>query len=434
MAWNLDYSMSLTNFPQSADSNRLLAGSGKIVWALMMHQNGSVHSLHAFDIIDSYQSLPDANEDLGSSRTGYIAPFKSFTSIGYGTAIATDGDTAYVGIGLSPEGTTFARIDVFRSWGVQAGSITTPVYMNSNIVIDNGSLWMSSYDINNNGEQELYRYNLTTKEWSKVGIPVRHQTEVRFLSRDHNGHILSCDYNNLSITKFTNVGAFVSTTRLAASAAGANRQPNYITIGDDRSVYIASFQGMISTFNPTTDAVASFSNGLGDVHSFVDDGTYLWVASKKRPMSVSYQGANYTCYESHMAGPTFDVEKWAAGGDGAAGAWAAGNYYVDDTEDLIRIRKSNNQIRHFGSTDRDIQIENPPGVELAGTKVNSVLVTPALSCATTDGVVSVPKHIWAITADNNLVAFPITAMHRPNFYQMNAVAMMSFGPYDYIGE
>lgn len=433
MAWKFDHSFTASTVTSTTEVNRYLAGEGGIVWAVL--SDASSHRIHVYAVSQTYMLKGPSDSIVdGHQEDGIFLAFQ-YKNVGYVSTIASSGDKAYVGINTASMTTTyFDNIKVLNSWGEGEIVLQTPVRMHSNIVVDNGKLWMTSYDIEESGQQQLYAYNLTTRVWSKVGIPVRHQTEPRFIARDHNGFILVCDYNNLSISKFTNAGAYVSTTRLAASAAGANRQPNFVTIGDDRSVYIASFQGMISKFDSLTDTVTSFSNGLGDVHSFVDDGTYLWVAAEKRPMSVSYNGTNYTCFESHMSGPTFDVEKWAAGGDGSAGAWAAGNYYVDDKEDVIRIKKSNNQIRHFGSSDRDIQIENPGSVTLAGVKVNSVLVTPSYVCATEDGNVTIPKYVWAITDENKVTAFPITAMHRPNYYQMQAVAMMSYGPYDYIGE
>lgn len=433
MAWKFDHSFTASTVTSTTEVNRYLAGEGGIVWAVL--SDTSSHRIHVYAVSQTYTLKGPSDSIVDGHQEDGIFLASQYKNVGYVSTIASSGDKAYVGINTASMTTTyFDNIKVLNSWGEGEIVLQTPVRMHSNIVVDNGKLWMTSYDIEESGQQQLYAYNLTTRVWSKVGIPVRHQEEPRFIARDHNGFILVCDYNNLSISKFTNAGAYVSTTRLAASAAGANRQPNFITIGDDRSVYIASFQGMISKFDSLTDTVTSFSNGLGDIHSFVDDGTYLWVAAEKRPMSVSYNGTNYTCFESHMSGPTFDVEKWALGGDGAAGAWASGNYYVDDKEDVIRIKKSNNQIRHFGSSDRDIQIENPGSVTLAGVKVNSVLVTPSYVCATTDGNVTIPKYVWAITDENKVTAFPITAMHRPNYYQMQAVAMMSYGPYDYIGE
>lgn len=442
MAWNFDHSFTAPVPSGAADLNRGLAGGGAMVWAMMA--GASSHTIKAYNIGLTYMNKqPDSNY-MDVVQQGSLVQVTEFTSlvqvtefpdVGYASTIASDGDVAYVGTNsVSMSSTVFDTIRIFYSWGEKGLWFRTPRHVNSNIVVDNGKLWMTSYDIDGSYQQQLMAFDLKTWQWSFSPIPVKHQLEPRYLSRDHNGHILLCDYNNLSITKFTNSGVFVSTTRLAASAAGANREPNYITIGDDRSVYVASFQGMISKYNPQTDVVTSFSNGLGDIHSFVDDGTHLWVAVEKRPMSVSHQGSNYTCVDSHMSTSEFDVTKWALGGDGAAGPWAAGNYYVDDKEDLVRITKANNRIRHFGSSDRDIKINNPGTVALSNIKVNSVLVTPSYVCATSTGNVTIPKYVWAITDDNKIVAFPITAMHRPNYYQLNAVAMMSFGPYDYIGE
>lgn len=438
MAWNFDRVAQNGSFTNTADGNRMLAGDGKMVWALMLPLTGTAsHDIWCYDAVATHMGFSADGSNLAGTESSAPMPACRHQAVGSVATIAADGDTCYAALSdasFSLEATYFDNIQVLYSWGTKGVLIKAPVRMNSNLVIDNGKLWMSSYDINQSGQQTLYVYDLTSKAWSSTPIPTRHQTQPRFLARDHFGHILVCDYNSLSVTKFSNAGAFISTTRLAASAAGANRQPNFITISDDRSIYIASFQGMISKFDSTTDTVTSYSNGLGDVHSFVDDGTYLWVASEKRPSSVSYNGENWTCYKSHMSLGTFDQMMWQQGGDGAAGAWAASNYYVDDKEDVIRITKSNQQIRHFTSEDRDIAIESPSSVALGGVKVNSVLMTPSFVCSTKDGNITVPKYIWAITENNHLVAFPNTSMWRPNFYQMNGVAMMSFGQYDYIGE
>lgn len=437
MAWNLDRSATLAG-DSTEDATRQLSSSGKLVWALMLSGSGAEsHRLVCFDAYKAHASFGDIADDLVTTKTATLDIVADHPYVGSIATILAEGDVCYAGdveARWATSSTTFGSVRTFTSHGAYGTTINCPVRMNSNLVCDNGKLWMASYDISELGQQTLYSYDLTTFEWLSTPIPTKHQSAPRFLSRDHNGHILVCDYNGLSITKYTNTGVFVSTTRLAASAAGANRQPNFVTLGDDRAVYIASFQGMISKFNPTTNAVTSYSNGLGDVHSFVDDGTYLWVAAEKRPMSVTYNGDVYTCFKSHMAGPAFDQMMWQQGGDGTSGAWTSGSYYVDDKEDLVRITKANQTIRHFTSEDRDIAIQSPSGIDLGGDKVNSVLVTPSFVCSTEDGYVTVPQYIWAITEANAVVAFPNSAMWRPNFYQMNGVAMMSFGQHDYIGE
>lgn len=412
-----------------------IALDGKLLWMI------NKTSVKCIDIVQWHMSItPDE----------YIIDERG--DQGYGTFMSLDlpltphrlvayDDKAYITQSdNAPSPSRFKKIVVVNTAGHIVETIVTPQLMNSNLVIDAGKIWMVSYDINDNYQQSLYWYDLTTKVWASFPISVRHQTEERFLANDHSGHILICDYNNLSVTKFTNAGVFVSTTRVAASAGAANREPKYITVDQNRNAYVSSFNGMISKMDVDADTFAMFSTGLGDVYSFADDGVHQWIATKKRASVVSHNGAVFQCIESHIGRtpPSADVEKWMVLSGPTAvpvdGAWAEGAYYVDDKADLLRINRTNQTLRHFSTSERDIQIQDPSGSTLIDTTVNKVLVSQPFSCSTKDGVISIPQYTWIVTNQCRVLGFSTDAMFRENFYEMKGIAMISYGNYDYTGD
>lgn len=427
MAWNIDKCLHAKRGAAVEDANTLLANASTFLWAVLPVA-GKHHLMMWWTGLD-YQLLPQADTLTVDAQQRTLSSPAIDIEVGFVSQLAAYGDFAYVGVNeFSLKQTTFDSIQVYNTAGKLVETLDCPTTMNSNIVVDNSKLWMVSSTPFNNDRQSLFWYDLVQKTWQFAGIPVRHQERVRFLARDHDGHILICDYNNLSVTRFSNTGVFQATTRIAPSGGGANREPSFITIDDLRNVYISSFQGMISKLNTTNNTAAPFSTGMGDVHAFADDGTYLWIATKKRPSSVSWQGRNLTCYYSHVArGTAPDVEMWQDGGDGAAGVWTPGAYYVDDQEDVLRIKKSTQEIRHFSTMERDILIQPTAAGAVAGKKVNNILVTPA--------TLLMPSYVWMIFEDNQIMGWPSSgSMYRDNHYEMKGYAMMSVGQYDYIGE
>lgn len=438
MAWNFNVVLSSPTYGAAVPADGPqpdIAIDGKCLWFI------SKTTVKCMDItawhmsIDSDANVIDKRGDQGWGTFVAVTVPKATNRI-----VAFD-DKAYITQSdYTATPSQFNSIVVVNTAGQIVETLKMPELMNSNLVIDNGKMWMMSHATNSNFQQLLYWYDLTTQVWQSYPVPVRHQTVERYLACDHSGHILICDYNNLSITKFTNTGAYLTTTRVAASSGAANREPNFITTDQNRNTYVASFNGMISKMDTATDAFTMFSAGLGTVAALADDGTHQWVASKKRASVVSYNGSLYECVESHIGRlpPTAlqDPVKWATLSEGEAtdGAWTEGAYYVDGKADLLRINRANQTLRHFSTSERDIQIEDPSGSTMIDTTVNKVLVSPSFTCATKDGVVTVPQYVWVVTNQCRVLGFPTDAMFRENFYEMKGFAMMSFGNYDYTGD
>lgn len=435
MAWNIDKCLYAQVGTASTSANRLISAAGKQLWAVV--PLGQTHQLVSFDIVGWHSSMAPADERLVDPQSRAYSPDISVSDVGNVSQLTAYGDFVYVGSSeFSTQASNFTKIKVYSTAGKLVEIVTPPVMMNSNIVVDNSKLWMVSYSTNAAAQQTLYWYDLNAKVWSSAGIPVRHQDKARFLARDHSGHILICDYNNLSVSRFSNNGVFQNTTRIAPSGGGANREPSFIAIDDLRNVYVSSFQGMISKLDTVANTATPYSTGMGDVHGFVDDGVNQWIATEKRASSVSWQGRNLTCYYSHVArGTAPDVEMWQDGGDGAAGTWTPGTYYVDAQEDVLRIKKTSQEIRHFSTMERDLLINPTAGGSVAGRKVNNILLTPSMTITTVGGNITVPSYVWMIFSDNGIQGWPATgSMFRENYYEMKGLAMMSVGQYDYVGE
>lgn len=414
------------NFPD-------MALDGKLLWVI------AAKTVKCIDIVQWHLAVTPDEAVLTTRGETYTSAFVTVeTPLTCHRIVAFD-DKAYVTQSdESYTGSSFKQIVVVTTAGQIAETIKTPETMRSNLVLDAGKLWMTSYDINDNYQQELYWYDLTTKVWGHTPVPTRHQVQERFLACDHSGHILICDFNSLSITKFSNAGTYISTTRVAASGGAANREPRYITTDQNRNTYVSSFNGMISKMDTTADTFTMFSAGLGDVSSFADDGTHQWIASKKRASVVSYNGLLYECKESHIGRltPAADPEKWVTLSEGEAidGAWALGAYYVDGKYDLLKINRANQTLRHFSTKERDIQIEDSPGTPIIDTLVNKVIVSQPFTCSTKDGIISVPQYVWTVNNQCRVKGFSTDAMYRENFYEMKGFAMVSYGNYDYTGD
>lgn len=446
-AWNFDRTASSTHYKMTVeDAPYTLATAGQLVWAALPMDAINRSKLLLINMIQfiDFKNESDVLDDLVNPLHRDIEVARSwdpskdsqgeynFKSLRHLTAV---GQKCYAASCHDHEFDKFEHLVEFTV-GDSPVKIEAPEYMFSNICYDNGRIWMTSYDMNEKGEQYLFWYDIASEEWHSTAIPAKHQRDTeRFVSRDDNGFILVTNANDLSVSKFTNDGVYVNNIRLAQAGAAANRYPTKMTVNtSDRTVFVASFQGMISKLNAATNTVTAYSTGLGEISSFTDGGQYLWVSSEKRPSSVTHNGSVWTCVKTHMSTTVFDVEAWAPGGDSAQGAWAPGSYYVDDTFDLIRIDKVTQQIRHFGTEDRDVRIQQVAGTMMSGVEVNSVIATQPITYITKDGNRTIQSHIFSINADGEIIAVPQDSMWRPNLFSMKGVAMVSFGTHDYIGE
>lgn len=441
MAWHFD--RVLTSLGQHTPVTTTgpqpdIAVNGKLLW--LVTPAAGEDAIHCYDIVHIHTYITPDDVLIDSIPEETFAPFLKVDSPRIPCYVAAYSDKAYITQSdYNANPAEFDEVIVVSTSGQIDESIELPVAMRSNLIIDDGKLWMVSRDINDSFQQTLYWYDLSTKSFGSAPIPVRHQTQVRSLVRDHAGHVLVADYNNLSITKFTNKGVFVSTTRMAADTGGANREPSQFALDENRNLYVSSYNGMISKMDTTTDTFTWFSNGLGDVSAMADDGTFQWVGTQKRASSVSYAGTIYVCKESHIArGSSPDLTKWdvddSEDAEAIDGVWTAGSYYVDGKGDLLRINKTTQSMRHFSTTERDVQIVDDASVTVTGSAINKVLVTPSFVAATKDGNLTVPSYTWAVTNACRIIGFPFGSMYRQNFYEMKGVAMMSVGTYDYTGD
>lgn len=441
MAWHFDRTASTDKFTNDVDGPRLLTSNDRYVWMATPSDVPDVSTLVCFDMFEYINFKNESNEleDTVSTLHLPINERRKFNLItdrkSIHAIVALPDGNCWAGSTEYHDGSGFAQLFAYNTSSGSPVDLTYSDYvLKSNLSYGYGRLWATSAGATSEGSQLLCWYDVETGVWDETPIPAKHQSEPRSVCCDGNGFVLVTNANDLSISKFTSDGVFVSNIRLAQSGAGANRHPTHIIPSDNRTVLVSSFQGMISRVNTISETVTSYSTGLGEISSFTDGGQFLWVSSEKRPSSVVYSGQTYTCVTTHMSTGSFDVSSWAAGGDAAQGDWNPGSYYVDDTFDLIRINKTTQQIRHFGTEDRDIQIAQVGETTMSGVEVNSVISTPILNFAYPEGTRVIEPHIWSLNKKGELVMFPQDAMWRANTFALNGVAMVSYGIHDFIGE
>lgn len=438
MGWNFDKVL-VSNYsdeiPMGAPAPTI-AVSGRFVWACYPKRTTGdfkpYTTVKCFDILAWHRNILDDQYVVIRRPATYTNPILVTTIDGWAASIVARGDELF--IGTTNSGSSFNTITVVATSGSDY-TIDCPSYMNSDLVYENDKLWMASPSAYG---RVLYWYSVKTRSFGSRPIPVRGQQTKVVLSNDHNSQILVCDFNNLSVSKFSSTdGAHLSTTRISAGGGTANREPSALTVDSNRNVYVASYNGMISRMDSTTDTFSMFSAGLGDVVSMADDGVHQWVATKKRASVVSHNGELYRCTKSHIGRGTKPSDtQWEKLSEGEAidGNWVAGAYYVDDKPDVLRINKAAQTIRHFSTDERDIKIDDPAGVSLEGIVVNKITTNRAFTCPTTSGSVAIPKYVWLITETGTVVGLPTDAMFRPNNFELKGYAMMSAGQYDYTGD
>lgn len=424
--------------PLGLENGPKMCNDGKLLWTI--NPTGGPSAVKCYDIVSMHRKILDQSYVVDVTPIANAGHFVEINVPLYPLQITSLGDRAFIACADSQfTGGRFDQLVIVNTVGTIERTIKLPETMKSNLAITNNKVWMVSDDHNANFQQILHWYDLSTETFGQAPIPCRHQVEPRVLARDYNGFILVADYNNLSITKFTNAGTFVSTTRVAAAGSAANREPGHFTINHNKEVFISSFNGMISKMNTMNDTFTWYSTGLGDVTSMSDDGTFQWVATQKIASTVNFKGKVYKCKESHIArGTEPDDKKWDIESDPKVkaedGSWTAGSYYVDDKGDILRIQKTSQKLRHFSTEERDIKIEDNSIAPVVGSSVNSILSTPSFVVETDVGLLTIPGYTWALTDTSHIIGFQAGPMFRENTYEMKGLAMISYGNYDYTGD
>ena len=153
----------------------------------------------------------------------------------------------------------------------------TTYSMKSNLGVSGGKLWFVGTSFGDNATQKIYSYNPITNVRNSTDIPVRPSVARTWITSGYNGGVYITNYNNVSISKFSDVnGDFISTIRM-------NAFPTHAFTGPDRRIWVSSFGGMVTLVDYDDDqAHNDYSSGVGDnmravsVASDPTNSAYLW--------------------------------------------------------------------------------------------------------------------------------------------------------------
>jgi hypothetical protein len=275
--------------------------------------------------------------------------------------------------------------------GLSSNVISFTGTLNSNIIVANNILWWSTLE-ETNDEQLLYHYNIATGVTTTTIIPTRVQTSAkRYLNFDFNGHILVTAYNTHSISKFSNTGTYIGTYLNNDSVSGLNKEPNFIFTSQDKTAYIGSYKGMISTFDTTTNVVSHFGYGLNNIKGFMDLDNYIWFCTGTilGRMTKSNKHLNYSGI------PT-----------------------IVDADDPAFPPTNLSIITETTGCDRLIITPNIDTTKWNGSAIVSTTINNFIFCI----------------QGSSLFAVEATALYRTPYYEVSGHSMISKGQHDYIGE
>lgn len=155
----------------------------------------------------------------------------------------------------------------------------TKYNMLSNLESANTKLWFAGQCFSDNAAQKLYSYDVLTGARTTTDIPVRPQLQRIWIANGYNGSVYITNYNNVSVTRFSDTGVFGATIRM-------NAFPSYIWGGPDRRIWASSYGGMLTLIDFDDDGAHNNwgTDGAGGVPSSravafqIDptDGSKMW--------------------------------------------------------------------------------------------------------------------------------------------------------------
>lgn len=150
---------------------------------------------------------------------------------------------------------------------------TIDILLTTNCVPEYGNfkLWFTSSFSDNNTKQKIFYYDLTDSTWSTpIDIFGAHQDEPRKILWGLDDFVWITAYNETGILKYNaDTGAYIAQVIV-------NRKPETLSVNDDKEVLVASFLGMISAVNQTTNVSTNITGNAVIPDSIIDDGTYIW--------------------------------------------------------------------------------------------------------------------------------------------------------------
>lgn len=285
--------------------------------------------------------------------------------------------------------------------------------MNSNILYENNRLWMVSTakkDELPNDRQKVYTWGgpVGRRNWATVEIPTKKQLVRAMMCAGHNGYVYITNFNNVSVAKFNaQTYAFDKFIRV-------NAFPQQIWASSNRDIFVASYGGMLSRIDPTTDEVFNVHSTIATATSLAPmSSDYVWFTSMKsihpgeeikfddstvigrvnrNDNSVRFSGKSKKKIDSV---PPFTGDK-------------------DAFKDVDYVSESSYSGKSVGKTSSD----NPNAAPEAGDKIQSSITY------------EVKKHDWNIeTADINFIRCYVTTPFQYQKFNGTAWETVDVKPY-----
>lgn len=316
--------------------------------------------------------------------------------------VAFGGGHVYVSNG--PNFQTITKINVETR--VIVGTVSCPATMTSNLVFENGCLWMVE-EWPATRLQKLYRFNVSTALFTSTDIPERRQTSRAFIAAPLNGSIYVSNFNNVSVCKFnSSTGAYQATIR-------TNAFPTSMCTNQDRELFVSSYNGMVTTINTSDDTMSNGHSSIENTKALaapVGQNRFYAVNSTDRFVVV-----NRSTKSTYFSDPPIDTN-----GDGQ----------VDEIPDDWKF--SLDQFANYQETHPD---EN--GAPLL-TGLNQLYITTEFTYQTWNGSsfdTHTVKPYMFIVGVQNIMCFKLDhSICQTVYLGVDGQAMISSGDDDYMGE
>lgn len=337
--------------------------------------------------------------------------------------------------------------------------IDCPEKMHSNLVFENGRLWMVSKHPETEtppDRQKLYIYQAGNNVWGSVEIPTRKQKARAHISAGHDGFIYVSNFNNVSISKFSaQTGAFVSIIRV-------NAFPQVVESNSNREIYVSSYGGMLSRVNGLT-------NEVFNTHSTIETSTSIapanngkvWFSSLKTDIEtapIKFVDAtvigrlNTVDNEIRFTGKAKTLLDSAPESNGKEDQFTGEK---DETNDKTTFEGVMEPSGNISNKNADGSAASPAAskiqksnlfkveygdwnIEFDDLEYSKVYVTKPFTYQVFNGAnwdtVDVKPYLFALGADKIVTVRLHHEFMKEDYLKLRGTAMVSTGPEDYMGE
>jgi len=298
------------------------------------------------------------------------------------------------------------------------GTLNMPAVMNSNLAAVNGKLWFTTLERDSNDEQLLFSFDGSTFVFNSM--PVRHQTEPRFIATDYRENVLVTNFNDVSVSKYdSDTGAFISSIRIS-------REPYFIKTISDRTCFVASSPS-VSDLDETKDRVL-WDDSVVD--SIFDTGILYAIDTVLDTQQTNFQ----------------TLGKVTGFTDDSGELWLTIDRTLDGVKSIARLNISTNEVKFTKSYEikdiADPASPTPFNWNINESKFLENSYNKSVKCesytyqkwnGTTEVTETVPCYKFIIS-DGYLQGFKIDLMYNTQFSSIQSTAMMAVGNHNYTGD